>query len=325
MGRIGTGCYRTPRRRVSTRSSKKDEAQRVHDKAKAATHDSPHVRKVEYDLGDAIVRWLDEMRHKKSLSDDATMLEWWLDKLGAINLNLISRDIVKFWTDRKAKESSPSRANRYVAVIRALLYRAEKDWGWLLRTPRLATYREPKGRVRYLTPEEVSRLIDELPDHQKPLVRFALATGLRQANCLHLRWAQVDLVRKVAIFKPDEMKNGKAHGIPLNEDAMAAIDECKGNHQTYVFTYRGDPIGQANTKHWRAALKRAGIEDYRWHDNRHTWASTLIQRGVPLNAVQALGGWERHEMVQRYAHLAPDQLAAFAAAGNGLTTQGEKA
>ncbi len=63
---------------------------------------------------------------------------------------------------------------------------------------------------------------------------------------------------------------------------------------------------------WRAALKRAGIDDFRFHDLRHTWASWLIQAGVPLSAMQEMGGWESIEMVRRYAHLAPNHLTEHA-------------
>lgn len=59
---------------------------------------------------------------------------------------------------------------------------------------------------------------------------------------------------------------------------------------------------------WRAALKRADIKNFRFHDLRHTWASWLVQAGVPLSALQEMGGWESIEMVQRYAHLAPNHL-----------------
>ncbi len=65
-------------------------------------------------------------------------------------------------------------------------------------------------------------------------------------------------------------------------------------------------------KAWKAALGRAGIADFRWHDLRHTWASWHVQVDTPLNALQELGGWESADMVRRYAHLAPDHLAEFA-------------
>lgn len=63
---------------------------------------------------------------------------------------------------------------------------------------------------------------------------------------------------------------------------------------------------------WKRALARAGIEDFRWHDLRHTWASWHVQTGTPLNVRQELGGWERASMVRRYAHLAADHLAEYA-------------
>ncbi len=85
-----------------------------------------------------------------------------------------------------------------------------------------------------------------------------------------------------------------------------------GKHQTCVFSYKGKPVNQVNTKAWYGALKRVGIEDFRWHDLRHTWASWLTQQGVPLNVIQEMGAWESAEMVRRYAHLAPEQLGQHA-------------
>ena len=85
-----------------------------------------------------------------------------------------------------------------------------------------------------------------------------------------------------------------------------------GKHPVRVFTYNGRPITQTNTRAWRKALIRAGIEDFRWHDLRHTWASWLAQGGVPLNVIQEMGAWESTEMVKRYAHLAPEQFKKHA-------------
>jgi integrase len=79
-----------------------------------------------------------------------------------------------------------------------------------------------------------------------------------------------------------------------------------------VFSYRGKPVVQVNTKAWYAALERAGIVDFRWHDLRHTWASWHVQSGTPLYALQEMGGWESPEMVRRYAHLSADHLAPYA-------------
>ena len=81
------------------------------------------------------------------------------------------------------------------------------------------------------------------------------------------------MVKQHAWVHPDQAKGNKAIPVPLNKDAMAVLNKQKGQHPEYVFTYRGRPISQVNTKAWRKALQRAGIEDFRWHDLRHTWAS----------------------------------------------------
>lgn len=79
------------------------------------------------------------------------------------------------------------------------------------------------------------------------------------------------------------------------------------------FGYRDKPITQVSTKAWYKALKRAGIDNFRWHDLRHTWASWLAQGGVPLNVIQEMGAWQSTEMVRRYAHLAPEKFGKHAA------------
>jgi len=87
-----------------------------------------------------------------------------------------------------------------------------------------------------------------------------------------------------------------------------ACNRCKPE-RAHVFSYRGKPITQVSSKPWYAALRAAGIEDFRWHDMRHTWASWHVQNGTPLYALQEMGGWSSVEMVRRYAHLAADHLA----------------
>ena len=83
----------------------------------------------------------------------------------------------------------------------------------------------------------------------------------------------------------------------------------QADHPQRVFTYAGRPLVTTNSIAWRNALKRAGIEDFRWHDLRHTWASWHRQAGTPTHELQRLGGWRSSVMVERYAHLAPDHLA----------------
>ena len=119
-----------------------------------------------------------------------------------------------------------------------------------------------------------------------------------------------------SIGRPEDLarpaKARKAIAVPLNGAVLAIVQRRKGTHPTHVFSFRGKPITQVSTKAWYGALKRAEIDNFRWHDLRHTWASWHVQSGTPLFALQELGGWESAEMVLRYAHLTADHLAPFA-------------
>ena len=110
-----------------------------------------------------------------------------------------------------------------------------------------------------------------------------------------------------------QSKNRRPIAVPLNDIAIAVLQRQIDKHETRVFTYLGEPLKAANTKAWGRALKRAGIKDFRWHDLRHTWATWQRQAGTPTHELQKLGGWRTGEMVERYAHLAPEHLANAAA------------
>jgi integrase len=171
------------------------------------------------------------------------------------------------------------------------------------QAPQVKLYREAKRRVRWITPQQARTLLSELPGHQRDVVLFALATGLRQANVIGLEWSQVDLDRGVAWIHGDQAKGRRDIHVSLSSVAIAVLRRQAGKHEKRIFTYNGKPIAWANTRAWRLALKRAGIENFRWHDLRHTWASWLVQGGTPIYVVQEMGAWESAEMVRRYAHL----------------------
>lgn len=158
---------------------------------------------------------------------------------------------------------------------------------------------------------QATRLLAELPEHLQAMVRFSLETGLRKANVIGLLWSQVDLGRRCAWVHPDQAKARKAIAVPLSNAAVVVIRGQIGKHTTHVFSYRGNPIAAPNNSAWEKALKRAGIENFRWHDLRHTWASWHVQAGTPLHVLQELGGWESVEMVRRYAHMSSEHLADY--------------
>lgn len=157
-----------------------------------------------------------------------------------------------------------------MALVRSILKRAVEEWDWLEKAPKVKLFKESEGRVRFITPEQVQALLLELPTHQKDMVLFALQTGLRQSNVLKLEWLQVNLAQGHMWVNGADSKNRKPIAVPLNREALAVLHRQLGKHPKRVFTYLGKPISNANTHAWKNALKRAGIEDFRWHDLRHT-------------------------------------------------------
>lgn len=300
--------------RRSTQTCSKLEAQELHDRLKAEYWRVQQLReRPAYTWDDAGYKWLQDTAHKRTHAGDIAKLAWLQQFLRGRVLAGIRREDIAAIGSAKKVDASGATANRYLALVRAILRKAWLEWEWIDRAPKVTLYREAKRRVRWITPEQATTLLAELPAHQRDIVMFALATGLRQANVAGLCWSQVDIERGTCWVTGDLAKAGDDIHVSLNEAALAVLRRQRGRHSDRVFTYHGKPVGQVNTKAWRRALRRAAIENFRWHDLRHTWASWLIQNGTPLYDLQEMGGWKSAAMVRRYAHLAPAQMARHAA------------
>lgn len=307
--------------RRSAKTANKREAEEFHDALKVKYWRQAQLgERIRRTWEEAVERWLFEKEGEKaSIQCDIHAFRWLHNHLYGMELEKINRDVIdKITRTKQAEGVANATVNRLLEVVRAVLRRAEREWEWLDRAPHVRLLREPKRRVRWLTHEEARRLLQELPDHLAEMMRFSLATGLRERNVLKLQWSQVDLTRKCAWIHADQAKAGKAIPVPLNADAIAVIRRQIGKHDQYIFTYKSRTVEKANTKAWRKALERAGIEDFRWHDLRHTWASWHVQMGTPLNVLQELGGWSEQDMVRRYAHLSSAHLAEHANRLTGL-------
>ncbi|WP_345789866.1 site-specific integrase [Nitrosomonas sp. JL21] len=305
--------------RCSAATEDKTQAQEFHDKLKAESWRVARLGdKPKRTWDEAAYKWLMETQHKKSHHEDVAKINWLQQFFRGKYLDELTRDLIAKIGELKRQQSTPATANRLLALIRAILRRSALDWEWIDKPPVIKLYREAKRRVRYLSATQASMLIQELPQHLADMVTFSLATGLRRSNVTKLEWSQVDMQRNVAWIHGDQAKAGKPIHVTLNATAIAVLTRQIGKHPRSVFSYKGKPITQVNTKAWYKALKRAGIKDFRWHDLRHTWASWLTQNGVPLNVIQEMGAWESAEMVRRYAHLAPEQFAQHARVLDGM-------
>jgi integrase len=104
----------------------------------------------------------------------------------------------------------------------------------------------------------------------------------------HLEWTRVDFGRRVAWLDPGTTKNGEGRGIPLNNDAVLGLRAVHGSHPRWCFTYQGEPMRAVGSA-WGRSLRRTGIEAFRFHDLRHTWASWHVMSGTSLQELMELG------------------------------------
>ena len=264
--------------------------------------------------GAAVLQWLREHgESRRSIEDMKDRLRFLSQHLEHAALQDITPDRVDaILSDRGA----PGTRNRYVAEASKILNYARRQ-GWIDAAPALRRYKETPGDPRWLTSEQASALIGELPEHLADMARFALATGLRESNVRLLRWRQVDTVRAAAWVLSSQSKNGRALSVPLNADALEVLAQRRGEHAVYVFTYlhrdeKRWPVWNCSSHAWYKAVARAGLKGLRWHDLRHTWATWHLMAGTPPQVLQALGGWSSQSMVARYAHVAPGFAARYA-------------
>ncbi|BAU49842.1 integrase [Sulfurifustis variabilis] len=266
---------------------------------------------------EAVMPWSQAKKSKPSWRDLRRNLRILNPYLGGKLLrDITAEDIDRIKADRESAGVAPATTNRTLEVLRSVLRMALKR-NWLKALPPIEFLDEPDVRIRWITPEEADRLIQELAKSKRTaalaeLVRFSLATGLRESNVTGLEWSRVDLERRVMWVEGYQSKNGSAFNLPLSAEAILVLRRQQGKHSRWVFTYYGKRVKRGNTKAFKAALKRAGISNFRWHDLRHTWASWHVQNGTPIPVLQQLGGWKTLAMVMRYAHLGASHLAEFA-------------
>lgn len=256
-----------------------------------------------YTWAEAVKRWETEAQGR-GRDRDRQRLEWFAEYLNDLPLSEITREVIDKLRALRSTESSASTANRHMALLRMILRKAQREWDWLDKVPVVPMYRIEKSEPRFLKPAEFRRLHRALPKHLKDLAEFSVETGLRMRNATHLTWDQVDLKRRLVIVSARQSKTGSTLSVPLSPQALAVLKRQRRiRDQPRVFLFRKQPYDDANGATFKKAAQKAGVPWLRWHDLRHTWASWAVQRGVPLHALQELGGWASLAMVQRYAHL----------------------
>lgn len=242
-------------------------------------------------------------------------LAWWCRRIGHLRLDEIGAAVVDDALGALAaaetpsgKPASPATRNRYLASLRHAFSIAQRRWEWVDRNPLSGmAVSEPRGRVRFLSEDERKSLLSACRASQDarlyPLVLLALSTGARQGELLGLRWRDIDLARQIAVL--ENTKNGERRALPLHGEALEVLTELSRLRRIdtdLVFVGRR---GRASypRQAWETAVSEARLDDFRFHDLRHSAASYLAMSGATVAEIAEVLGHKTLAMVKRYSHL----------------------
>lgn len=287
-------------------------------------------------LSDAIDRYLLDILPVKFKPNERRIrlpiLNWWRSQIGYCRLSDLSakdfaacRDTLVKVGGNGGKPLAAATIKRHFVSIGHVLKISHLEWRWLEYNPLKDAIIElpalPRGIVRFLDKEEFERLAIACRDSQNPLLFpafiLSVSTGMRQSETMNLYWKEpvpppkntawgvVNLHESCIILH--QTKNGRRRRVPLVGDALAELQNLSKmsiKDSLLVFPSQTHPDKPIELKKsWATALKKAEVENFRWHDLRHTAASYLAQSGAGLIDIAAILGHSTLDMVQRYAHL----------------------
>jgi integrase len=281
--------------------------------------------KQKYTFGDIVDRYIQDgaLQHHRSAKDTLRHLNYWKERLGQYGLVYLTID--RIGKERHVLIDSPfmtgqsrstATVNRYMASLSALLSYAVRQLRWMHENPclTLKKLKENPGRDRILNLEELKRLLASCRQSRSPylycITLIALTTGARQGEILNLKWQDIDFANQIAHLK--ETKNGHSRGIflvdPIIEE-LKVIYSQRQKQKDFIFASK-TAFGRIDIKKaWKEALKRAGIQNFRAHDMRHTFATYASSRGASNIQLGTAMGHRTLEMLQRYTHLDDVQVS----------------
>ncbi len=299
--------------RESTGTSEKTLAKKVLAKKRVLVVEGRHLDKKQipkttfFELCEQYWELWGKYKRMKGLSH---MLEIWKKGFGNVPVSeLHQQRVEKFLNERMTeKKLSPATRNRHLAHLSSLFNRG-KEWGLITSNPAqgIKPLRENGARTRFLDGDEIERLLGAASESFRPILLTALHSGMRRGEILNLKWADVDF--KNSIITVQESKSGKKRMLPMDDTLCETLGVLPTRFQQgYVFP---SPVKEGQPRYdfrrqFGNAVKKSDIDNFRFHDLRHTFASHLTMSGVDLMTVKELLGHATLTMTMRYAHLAPD-------------------
>lgn len=309
--------------------AKKTDANKWVQDTESAMREGRHFKKSEakrHTLGELIENYLKfELPKKpKNAKNKIMHLNWWKAEIGRYALadvtpTLIAecRDKLSLGLVRNKTKRTPATVVRYLAALSVCLTYGVNEKQWIDDSPmrKVTKPSEPRGVVRFLSQEERANLLSACKESNNPLIYIvtvlALSTGARQGEIMNLTWDDIDLNRGRAILH--ETKNGERRALPITGHALDLLKELSKVRRidtTLLFAGNNPNKPAELRKPWITALRMAGIENFRFHDLRHSAASELAMNGATLAEIAEILGHKTLAMVQRYAHLSEGHTAS---------------
>ncbi len=257
------------------------------------------------------------LTHHRSLKNCRSQFDYWKQRLGAYALIHITPELIaqerKLLIDTPLPDGncrSASTINRYTATLSSTLGYAVKKLRWLVGNPckHLVRIKEAAGRDRVLSDAEITRLLDACKQSKSsylyPIVLFALTTGARRGEILSLEWRHLDLEKGIAFLT--QTKNGRPRSVALSDPLVAELKALLAHRdplKPLVFASR-TAFGRIDIKKaWMQAVQRAGLQDYRFHDLRHQFATLAAGQGASNVELATAMGHRTLSMLLRYSNL----------------------
>jgi len=280
----------------------------------------------------AATRYLTEAT-KATLADDAMHLKQLDPYIGGLRLEQVHMgSLARFVADRQRQGVKTRTINHGLQVTRHILNLAAGEWldehglTWLASAPRIKLLPERDRRPPYpLSWEEQARLFQALPAHLARMALFKVNTGCREHEVCGLRWEWEvpvsELGTSVFLIPAKHVKNGEDRLVVLNRVARSVLEEVRGVHPEFVFTYtdmrlpaeqRERPVQTMNNSAWRRARTEAGLPQVRVHDLKHTFGRRLRAAGVSFEDRQDLLGHRSGRVTTHYSAAELESLIAAA-------------
>ena len=258
-----------------------------------------------YDFAKEYLQWAKTNKKPSTYSRDLYIMRQFDKEFEGKTIQEITTWQIEKWKSGRKEGLAVGSVNRELALLKHIFSMAVK-WRRLKENPAkdVRGFKGETKRVRFLMPEEIQRLLSNCTDYLKPIVTLALHTGMRKGELLGLQWSQVN--SEQGIITLTDTKNNERRDIPMNETVKATLEGIERRGYLVFANRRGKQIdGVPLYFAFHEALQKSGIGDFRFHDLRHTFASSLVMEGVDIMVIKELLGHKDLKMTLRYAHLSP--------------------